>query len=54
MHFMWFTERAYHYMPDEDPEKYRVYENEVIRKRSFFATPNELFEPEVASKLLNQ
>ena len=54
MHFMWFTERAYHYDPDVDPEKYRAYENEVIRKRSFFATPNEFFEPEVAAKLLNQ
>ena len=54
MHFMWFTERAYHYDPDVEPEKYRAYENEVIRKRSFFATPNEMFEPEVAAKLLNQ
>ncbi len=54
MHFMWFTERAYHYDPDLDPEKYRAYENEVIRKRSFFATPNSMFEPEVAARLLNQ
>ncbi len=24
MHFMWFTERAYHYDPEEHPEQYRV------------------------------
>lgn len=54
MFFMWFTERAYHYDPELDPEKFRALENEVIRKRSFFATPNTYFEPEVAARLLNQ
>ena len=29
-------------------------ENEVIRKRSFFGTPNSMFEPAHGAKLLNQ
>ena len=36
MHFMWFTERAYHYDPEAEPGKYRELENDVVRKRSFF------------------
>ncbi len=54
MHFMWFSERAYHYDLDEHPDKYRELENEVIRKRSFFGTPNSMFEPAHGAKLLNQ
>ena len=54
MHLMWFTERAYHYDPEVDPEKYRMFENEVIRNRSFFGLPNKYFEPAHGSKLLNQ
>lgn len=30
MHMMWFTERAYHYVPEE----------EVLKRRSFFGVPN--------------
>ena len=44
MYFMWFTERAYHYDPEEHPEQYRDLENEIIRKRSFFGTPNRYFD----------
>jgi alkanesulfonate monooxygenase SsuD/methylene tetrahydromethanopterin reductase-like flavin-dependent oxidoreductase (luciferase family) len=54
MHFMWFTERAYHYDPEEDPAKYRALENDVIRKRSFFGTPNKFFERQHGARLLNQ
>jgi alkanesulfonate monooxygenase SsuD/methylene tetrahydromethanopterin reductase-like flavin-dependent oxidoreductase (luciferase family) len=54
MHFMWFTERAYHYDPEEEPKKYRDLENEVIRKRSFFATPNRFFDRKQGARLLNQ
>lgn len=54
MHLMWFTERAYHYDPEVDPEKHRRLENEVIRHRSFFGLPNSLFEPQRGSQLLNQ
>jgi hypothetical protein len=53
MHFMWFTERAYHYDPEEEPKKYRDLENEVIRKRSFFATPNRFFDRKQGARLLN-
>ena len=54
MHFMWFTERAYHYDLETDPAKYQALENEVVRKRSFFGTPNRFFERAHGAKLLNQ
>jgi alkanesulfonate monooxygenase SsuD/methylene tetrahydromethanopterin reductase-like flavin-dependent oxidoreductase (luciferase family) len=54
MHMMWFTERAYHYDPEVEPEKYHRLENQVIRERSFYGTPNRFFEPEHGAKLLNQ
>ncbi len=54
MHIMWFTERAYHYDPETEPEKHRRLENQIIRNRSFFGTPNEFFEPAHGAKLLNQ
>lgn len=54
MFFMWFTERSFHYDPDEQPEKYREMENDVIRKRSFFGTSNRLFDRAQGAKLLNQ
>ena len=54
MHFMWFTERAYHYDPEEHPEQYRDLENEIIRKRSFFGTPNRYFDRQHGARLLNQ
>jgi len=44
MQFMWFTERAYHDIP----------EDEVIRSRSFFGLPNTHFDPQKGSDLLNQ
>ena len=44
MQFMWFTERAYHDIP----------EDEVIRSRSFFGLPNTYFDPKKGSDLLNQ
>ncbi len=50
MFISWFTERAYHY---EDAEKNRVLENEVLRKQSFFGTPNEFFDRKHASDMLN-
>lgn len=54
MHFMWFTERAYHYDLETDPTRYRDLENEVIRKRSFYGTPNRFFDRAHGAKLLNQ
>ena len=54
MHMMWFTERAYHYDPEVEPEKYRLLENQILKLRSFFGTPNRFFDPEHGSKLLNQ
>ncbi len=54
MHIMWFTERAYHYEPETDPERHRQLENQIIRNRSFFGTPNRYFDPAHGSKLLNQ
>lgn len=54
MHIMWFTERAYHYDPEVQPDKSRALENEIIRHRSFFGTPNDFFEPQHGSRLLNQ
>ena len=50
MHFMWFTERAYH---EEDRVKSDALENEIIRKRSFFATPNTFFDRKVGAELYN-
>jgi alkanesulfonate monooxygenase SsuD/methylene tetrahydromethanopterin reductase-like flavin-dependent oxidoreductase (luciferase family) len=44
MQIMWFTERAYHDIP----------EDEVIRNRSFFGLPNTYFDPKRGSELLNQ
>ena len=38
MQIMWFTERAYHDIPEE----------EVIRSRSFFGLPNTHFDPSQA------
>ena len=54
MHFMWFTERAYHYDPEVDPAKYHALENQIVGLRSFFNTPNRFFEREHRAKLLNQ
>jgi len=54
MHMMWFTERAYHYDPDVEPEKYHQLENQIIRERSFYGTPNRFFDPEHGAKILNQ
>lgn len=54
MHFMWFTERAYHYDLETDPIRYRDLENEVVRKRSFYGTPNRFFDRAHGAKLLNQ
>jgi len=54
MFLMWFTERAYHYDPETEPEKYREMENAVLRQRSFFALPNEMMDPKHGGKLLNQ
>ena len=51
MHVMWFSERAYH---EEDERKLRVLENEVIRKRSFWGTPNTYFDPQRGAELLNR
>jgi len=44
MHIMWFTERAYHAIP----------EDEVIRRKSFFGLPNTHFDPEHGATLLNR
>ncbi len=54
MHYMWFTERAYHYDPEVEPERYRELENEIVRKRSFYGTPNRMFDRAHGAKLLNQ
>ena len=54
MHIMWFTERAYHYDPEVEPEKYRLLENQIIKERSFYGTPNRFFDREHGAKLLNQ
>ena len=45
MHFMWFTERAYHYDPEEDLSRYNELETDIVRRRSFFGTPNRLCRP---------
>ena len=44
MHIMWFTERAYHHVP----------EDEVLKLRSFFGVPNKFFDPQKGAQLLNQ
>ncbi len=54
MHIMWFTERAYHYDPEKEPQKLHDFETEVIRNRSFFGTRNSLFDANLGSELLNQ
>ena len=54
MHFMWFTERAYHYDPEEYPERAQALENEIVRERSFFGTPNTFFDRQHGARLLNQ
>ena len=54
MHMMWFTERAYHYDPEVEPEKYRQLENQILKLRSFYGTPNRFFDPEHGAKVLNQ
>lgn len=54
MHMMWFTERAYHYDPEVEPEKYRELENQILKLRSFYGTPNRFFDREHGAKILNQ
>ncbi|MGH7985134.1 MAG: LLM class flavin-dependent oxidoreductase [Candidatus Binataceae bacterium] len=44
MHIMFFTERAYHAVP----------EDEVFRRRSFFGVPNKFFDERKGAELLNQ
>ncbi len=44
MHIMWFTERAYHHVPEE----------EVLKLRSFFGVPNRFFDASKGAALLNQ
>src|ERR1700761_2271812 len=44
MHVMFFTERAYHAVP----------EDEVLRIRSFFGVPNKFFDAQKGSELLNE
>src|SRR5216683_498162 len=41
---MWFTERAYHHVPEE----------EVLKLHSFFGIPNTYFDPAKGAQLLNQ
>ncbi|MGH7934090.1 MAG: hypothetical protein ACREQN_13135 [Candidatus Binataceae bacterium] len=44
MHIMYFTERPYREVP----------EDEVIRNRSFFGVPNSFFDPQVGARLYNE
>ena len=44
MHIMFFTERAYHAVP----------EDEVFKRRSFFGVPNTFFDPQKGAQLLNE
>jgi len=44
MHIMFFTERAYHAVP----------EDEVLKIRSFFGVPNKFFDAQKGSELLNE
>ena len=50
MHIMWFTERAYH---EDDPVKNKALEDEILRKQSFWGTPNEFFDRKRGAELLN-
>jgi alkanesulfonate monooxygenase SsuD/methylene tetrahydromethanopterin reductase-like flavin-dependent oxidoreductase (luciferase family) len=54
MHIMWFTERQYHYDPEIEPEKSLKLERQILRNRSFFGLPNQNFDPQQGSLLLNQ
>src|ERR1700684_2266846 len=54
MHLMWFTERQYHYDPEEEPARSHLLETQILRNRSFFGLPNKNFDPEVGSMLINQ
>ncbi|HYL59357.1 MAG TPA: LLM class flavin-dependent oxidoreductase, partial [Candidatus Acidoferrales bacterium] len=54
MHIMWFTERQYHYDPEVLPEKSARLENQILRNRSFFGLPNENFDAQHGSMLLNE
>src|SRR5712691_1905823 len=44
MHIMYFTERPYHYVP----------EDEVLKIQSFFGVPNRHFDPVKGAQLLNE
>jgi alkanesulfonate monooxygenase SsuD/methylene tetrahydromethanopterin reductase-like flavin-dependent oxidoreductase (luciferase family) len=44
MHMMYFTERPYRDVPEE----------EVIRNRSFFGVPNSFYDPEVGARYYNE
>src|SRR5260370_42472082 len=44
MHIMYFTERPYRDVPEE----------EIIRSRSFFGTPNKFFDRETGARLYNE
>ena len=54
MHIMWFTERQYHYDPETEAARSNLLETQILRNRSFFGLPNQNFDPEVGSMLLNQ
>jgi len=54
MHIMWFTERQYHYDPETEPARSRLLENQILRNRSFFGLPNENFDAQQGSMLLNE
>ncbi len=44
MHIMYFTERAYTDVPEE----------EILKRQSFFGVPNKYFDPVKGAKLLNE
>ena len=54
MFSVWFSERTYHYTPEEDPERYRKLGTEIVRERSFWGTPNTFLDRAHCAKLLNQ
>ena len=54
MHMMWFTERQYHYDPETEAAKSHLLETQILRNRSFFGLPNQNFDAEMGSMLLNQ
>lgn len=54
MFHMWFTERAYHYDPEEHPDEYRELETDIVRRRSFFGAPNRFFDRKHGARMLNQ